>query len=88
MPKHFDDQMIDDAVACIQASDIIAERHKPRLIARIREIRQPRCAMTSSCSVCGSAVRCEDRIGAILNGEVEEVFGPVTTLRLVVTDAA
>ena len=88
MPKHFADQMIDDAVSCIRATDLIAESHKARLIAKVRALRQPQCAAVQACVDCAAAVRCEDRIGAILNGEVDEIFGPTRGLHLIVSDAA
>ena len=87
MPRHFDDRMIDDVVWCIRNSDVIGEDAKARLVARVLSLRQPHCSTVPSCGNCSKAERCEDHVGAILNGEDIKTAEPAnhgSLLRLVV----
>ena len=69
MPDIFADDMLDDAIKCIKESDLIKNEDKPDMIGRILDLHTKQCLTVSSCACCRMARPCEDKIGAILNGE-------------------
>jgi hypothetical protein len=69
MPNIFADDMLDDAIRCIKESDLIKNEDKPDLIDRVLSLNSKQCLTVSSCACCRMVRPCEDRIGAILNGE-------------------
>ncbi len=87
MPRTFEGQILEDAIHCIRMSDVVPDDEKVRLIGDVLALRQPHCK-TVPCALCSSAECCEDRIGAILNGEVDMPSRQSPKLRVVPPDAA
>ncbi|MCW2241490.1 hypothetical protein [Azospirillum canadense] len=87
MPRTFDGQILEDAIHCIRVSDVVSDEAKACLIGAVLALGQAHCK-TVPCGVCSSAERCEDRIGSILNDEVDVPAGQSPKLRVVPLDAA